>query len=194
MFIVAQHPNNSVIVYPTDIPYIQAVSVFNAAIKVILRGNQTSSLLTIVDDLVYNGAGSRYMMHTKEDTVMYVLNGTLQFYLDGYQFCAPAGTIVRIPRNVTQSQRNLGSKPIHLLLLFSPSGMETFLDAVSIIVTQQPINTTEIFQVAMGNGLLFFPEVEWQDLNCAFNDGAPFSFSFHLTFLIFLLYFLISFC
>jgi uncharacterized RmlC-like cupin family protein len=80
---VAQQPNNSVIVYPTDIPYIPAVSPFNAAIKVVLRGNQTSGLLTVVDDLIYNGAGSRFMMHTKEDTVMYVLNGTLQFYLDG---------------------------------------------------------------------------------------------------------------
>ncbi len=191
---MAQQPNNSVIVYPNDIPYIPAVSPFNAAIKVVLRGNQTSGLLTIVDDLVYNGAGSRYMMHTKEDTVMYVLNGSLQFYLDGYQFCAPAGTTVHIPRNVTQSQRNLGSKPIHLLLLFSPSGMETFLDALAIIVTQQPVNTTQAFQAALGQGLLFFPEVEWKDLNCAFNGGALFSLSFHLTFLIFLLYFLISFC
>ncbi|CAF4620246.1 unnamed protein product, partial [Rotaria magnacalcarata] len=39
----------------------------------------------------------------KEDETFYVINGTLQFYVAGDQFCAPAGTTVYIPRNVTQS-------------------------------------------------------------------------------------------
>ncbi len=169
---MAQEPNNSVIVYPTDVPYVSLASLFNAVFRIILNGNQTSGLLTIVEDLVFNGAGSRCQIHTREDQTMYVLNGTLQIYMNGYQFCAPAGTTVYIPRNVIQSQRNLGSKPVVMRLLFTPSGLEKYLYQVIALIAQQTINITEVAAIAGANGITFCPEVEWKDLNCTFNNGT----------------------
>ncbi len=191
---MAQTPNNTVVVRPDDIPYFSAVSQFNAKFKVILRGNQTSNLLTIVDDLIYNSAASRNQIHIREDITFYVLNGSLQFDLNGYQLCAPTGTIVYVPRNVSQSQRTLGSKPVHVLILLTPSGLEHYHDQIETYLTEQPTNQTVADAIALANGVTVLPEVTWKDLGCAFDDGALFSLSFHLTFLIISLYVLIFFC
>jgi mannose-6-phosphate isomerase-like protein (cupin superfamily) len=191
LFLGAQQQNNTVIVYP-DAPYYSVVSLFNAEYKIILNGNQTSGLLSIVDILIYNSPGARCQIHTREDETIQVLNGSLQMYMNGYQFCAPAGTTVYIPRNVTQSQRNTGSKAVHTQLLFSPAGLENYLYQIIPLLSQLPLNKTQIAEIAGERGLIFCPEIEWEDLNCTFSDGVLFSLSFHLKFLIFLLYILIS--
>ena len=191
---MALDSNSTVVVNPDNIPWVSAIAAFNAAFKIVLRGNQTNGLLTIVEDLIYNAAQSRCQIHTREDEVIQVLNGSLQFYLNGYQFCAPAGTSVYIPRNATQSQRTLGTKPIHVQILFVPSGLENYLDQILPVIAESTINQTQANIVAVANGLIFLPEVTWQNLNCAFDDGNLFSLSSPLTFLIVLLYVFISFC
>jgi hypothetical protein len=180
-----------VIAEPNDGQYVEAFAILNAIYKIVLRGNQTSDLLTIFEEFVYTGDASRCYYHTKQDETIHVLNGTLQFYVGGKQFCAPTGTSVYIPRNVTQSHRNLGSKSVHIQLLFSPLGIENYLDKLSPIYAQQPVNLTEATKLAREYGVVHLPDIEWKDLNCAFNGGALFTLSFYLTFLTVLLYVLI---
>ena len=180
---MAQQPNNTVIVYPNDTSYLSVESLFNVRFKIVLEGSQTSHGLTIIDDLVYNRAGSRCQIHTNEDQTLLVLNGSLQIYMGGYQFCAPAGSTVYIPRNVTQSQRNLGTKPVHMLLLYTPSGVETYLHRIIPLISQQTVNKTQILEIAAASGVLLCPEIQWQDLGCAFNDSVHFSLSIYLIFL-----------
>lgn len=98
--------------------------------------------------------------------MFYVVNGTLQFYVAGDQFCASAGTTVYIPRNVTQSVRNVNSKPVYVQILFAPSGRENYLEKVSSIYDTQPINYTRANELALQYGQVNLPEVEWKDLNC----------------------------
>ena len=188
---MGQQPDNTAIVYP-NVSYISAMSLFNGIFKIVMTGNQTSNRLTIDEALVYNGSASRCQVHTKEDMVYVVLNGSLQFYLDGYQFCAPADTTVYIPRNVTQSQRNLGSKPVHIQVLFLPSGVENYWSQLIPLLAQKVPNITQIYEIAATVGIQFCPEVEWKDLNC-FNSCGVFSLSFHLVSFTILLYVLIFF-
>ena len=165
--------NNTVIVYPYSTDWISAVSQFSAKFKIILSGAQTSNLLTIVEDLIYNSPASRHQIHTREDETITVLNGSLQVYLNGYQFCAPAGTTFYIPRNTTQSQRTLSSKPIHVQISFTPSGLENYLYQITPYLLQPVMNQTAADIIAMNNGLVFLPEVTWQNLSCDFNgDGG----------------------
>lgn len=177
---MAQQPNGTVIVYPDDAAYLSVESLFNVRFKIILEGNQTSNGLTMIDDLVYTGSGSRCQVHVNEDQTLLVLNGSLQIYMGGHQFCAPAGSTVYIPRNVTQSQRNVGSKPVHMLLIYTPSGVETYLHRIIPLITQPTVNKTQILGIAAESGVLLCPEIQWQDLGCAFNDGFHWSLSIYL--------------
>ncbi|CAF2878975.1 unnamed protein product, partial [Rotaria sp. Silwood2] len=102
-----------------------------------------------------------------EDEMFFVVNGSLQFYVDGKQFCANAGTTVYIPRYVIQSVRNINSKPTHVQILFLPSGREDFLEKVSIINDNPPINATQANQLALQYGQVNLGEISnWEDLNC----------------------------
>ncbi len=103
----------------------------NAIYRIIVRGNQTANQFTILEGIVYinEGAGNHY--HMREDETFFIINGTLQFYVNGDQFCARAGTTVYIPRNASQSVRNLDSKPVHIQILFAPSGVENSGETVT---------------------------------------------------------------
>ena len=146
----------------------------------------------MIEGLIYISEGARNYYHMKEDEIFYVLNGTLQFYVAGEQFCAPAGTTVYIPRNVSQSVRNMDLEPVYMQILFIPSGRENYSDRVSVICDTQPINYTEATTLALKYGVVTQPEVDWKDLHCWSNSGNLFTLSSYITFIIVLFYVLTS--
>lgn len=147
----------------------------NAMYRIIIGGNQTSNQFTIVEGLVYMNEGSGNHYHVNEDETFFVINGTLQFYVDGDQFCARAGATVYIPRNATQSLRNLNSKPVHIQILFAPAGIEKYLEEVTSIYDKQPINHSKANETALLHGIWNLPSVKWEDLNCLTDVGSHLS-------------------
>ena len=128
MLIVGQYQYQPVIVQPNGGEPLHILPYPDAIYNIILRGNQTAGQLLITEGLVYINEGARTHVHMNEDETIRVINGTLQFYVAGNQFCAPAGTTVYIPRNMTQSIRNINSKPARVYILFTPSGREFYLE------------------------------------------------------------------
>ncbi|CAF1172597.1 unnamed protein product [Rotaria sordida] len=166
---------------------VHALPFQNGFYRIILRGNQTNKQFTIIEGVVYMNEGARLHYHMFEDEMFFVTNGTLQFYVDGDQFCAKAGTTVYIPRNITQSIRNINSKPVHVQILFAPSGRENFLEEVSIINDNPPINATLANQLALRYGQVNLGEVSsWKDLNCVHDSSTLLKLSFYLMFSMFL--------
>lgn len=153
----------------------------NGIYRIIVRGSQTAGLFTLIEGLIYVNEGARTHYHMKEDETFYVINGTLQFYVDGDQFCAPAGTTVYIPRNVTQSVRNVNTKPVHVQISFLPPGREYYLEEITPVYDTLPINFTKANQLAEKYGVVNLPEVDWKDLNCIDRNGAHF-FTSSMTF------------
>lgn len=165
MFVDAQDQPYRVI-GPQDGQRVHALPYPNAIYRIIVRGNETDNRFTIIEGLVYENEGARNHYHMYEDETFFLLNGTLQFYVGGNQFCAEAGTTVFVPRNVSQSVRNLNSKPVHVQILFSPAGREHFLEKISVVHDQRPINTTAAAALLKEYGQVNLPEVQWEDLQC----------------------------
>ena len=138
----------------------------NAIYRIIVRGNQTNDKFTIIEGLVYAGEGAGNHIHANEDETFFIVNGTMQFYVNGDQFCASAGTTVYIPRNATQSVRNVNSKPVHIQITFAPSSIEKYLEEITPIYDTQPVNTTEATQIALKYGITNLDPVNWTDLGC----------------------------
>jgi mannose-6-phosphate isomerase-like protein (cupin superfamily) len=183
LFLDGQQQNSYVNVPPNGGQRVHALPYPNGIYRIIVRGNQTANIFTLIEGLVYINEGARTHYHMKEDETFYVVNGTLQFYVAGNQFCAPAGTTVYIPRNVTQSVRNINSKPAHVQILFAPAGRENYLERVSPIFDTQPINYTGATELALEYGVVNLPDVDWEDLNCRSNANAVLTLSSFLTFL-----------
>jgi quercetin dioxygenase-like cupin family protein len=93
-----------------------------------VRGDQTGGVLTVLETVVAPGEGPPLHTHANEDESWYVLEGELRFQLDTEMRPAPAGSFVFVPRGTPHCFKNLGSEPCRVLVLFTPSGMETFFD------------------------------------------------------------------
>ncbi|CAF3699100.1 unnamed protein product [Rotaria socialis] len=145
----------------------------NAYHRIVLHGNQTNNQFTIIEGLIYINEEARLHYHMNEDEMFFVINGTLQFAVDGKQFCARAGISVYISRSVTQFVRNINSKPAFVQILFAPSGREKFLETVSIINDNSPIDSTQANLLALNHGQVNLGEVsKCEDLNCVSDNGT----------------------
>ena len=75
--------------------------------------------------------GPRLHRHLRHDEVFYVIAGTLTVEIEGEIVTAPAGSFVLIPRGMAHRPSNATPEPTHVLVLFSPGGMDTFFSAVA---------------------------------------------------------------
>lgn len=92
------------------------------------RGAQTNGALTAFENVIAPGDGPPAHLHSDVDESWYVLEGTLRFRLSDDMSAAPSGTFVFVPRGVPHAFQNVGNAPARILVLFTPSGMESFFD------------------------------------------------------------------
>jgi quercetin dioxygenase-like cupin family protein len=93
-----------------------------------VRGDQTGGALTALENVIPPGEGPPLHTHAAEDESWYVLEGELQFRIGDELSRAPAGSFVFVPRGTPHAFRNVGDEPARILVLFTPSGMETFFE------------------------------------------------------------------
>ena len=70
--------------------------------------------------------GPRPHRHLFHDEVFYVLEGTLTVRVGHERYTAGPGSFVVVPRGAVHQPSNSGNGPAHVLLLFSPGGMDSF--------------------------------------------------------------------
>jgi quercetin dioxygenase-like cupin family protein len=78
-----------------------------------------------------------HIHHTQEETI-YVIEGEMEFAIDGTSTRAPAGSYARIPRGLLRDYRNVGNGPARLMIVFAPGGFEGFFEEVGEPVTTSP--------------------------------------------------------
>ncbi len=80
------------------------------------------------------GEGVPLHVHSREDEVYYILEGTFEIRCGGRVFTAKAGAMAVLPRTIPHAFRNLGTTPSRALTTFIPGGFDVFveeLDALS---------------------------------------------------------------
>ena len=63
-----------------------------------------------------------------EDEWFYVLEGEVEFLIDGTWQAVAVGSAVFAPRGTVHTFRNSGDKPLTMLTQTSPAGFETFFE------------------------------------------------------------------
>jgi quercetin dioxygenase-like cupin family protein len=92
------------------------------------RGHETNGRMVAFESTAAPGEGPPLHVHANEDEVVYALEGTFRFQLDGEVRDAPPGSFMFIPRGAAHTWQNVGSTPGRLLVLFTPAGMEAFFE------------------------------------------------------------------
>jgi len=76
------------------------------------------------------GGPPPHVHHGHEET-FYVVEGRLNFRIDGREIEAPAGTFAHVPRGTGHTFWNPGETPAKLLAVFTPAGYEKYFEDVS---------------------------------------------------------------
>jgi quercetin dioxygenase-like cupin family protein len=90
------------------------------------RGHETNGRMLAFESTAAPGEGPPLHIHANEDEVVYALEGTFRFQLDGEVRDAPTGSFMFIPRGVAHTWQNVGDEPARLFVVFAPAGMEAF--------------------------------------------------------------------
>jgi quercetin dioxygenase-like cupin family protein len=93
-----------------------------------VTGAESDGSLTAFENEVPPGQGPPLHTHDAEDEAWYVLEGSLRFRIGDEESNAPAGSFVFVPRGTPHAFRNDAEERARILVLFTPSGMESFFE------------------------------------------------------------------
>lgn len=103
-----------------------------------VRGEQTNSALTALENVIPPGQGPPLHRHANEDEAWYVIEGELRFKLGGDVHRAQAGSFVFVPRGTPHCFQNVADAPTRILVMFTPAGMERFFDRFAALADPEP--------------------------------------------------------
>ena len=97
-------------------------------IEIKARADDTGGALGVLEGTFYDkGYGPPLHVHTREDEVMYVLEGQIRFGVGDDEFVAGPGAWVWQPRGVPHSFK-VESQSARALIIFTPGGIERMFE------------------------------------------------------------------
>lgn len=115
------------------------LSAYGAHIYFKAKTEQTNGLWSVIEyHLPPSPASPPPHYHKVMQEVFYVLEGALQFTLDGKIIDAPAGTLVMVPPMAVHTFKNALDAPARFLIWFSPGGFEQYFLDMEELVKNEP--------------------------------------------------------
>jgi quercetin dioxygenase-like cupin family protein len=91
------------------------------AITARVLGSRTGGAFELYE-LALGPATIDYHVHHNMDETIYVLEGEIEFVVDGEKFLRPAGSVAFVPRGLHHGFSNRGPAHARVLIHFNPSG------------------------------------------------------------------------
>ncbi|BAZ49327.1 cupin 2 conserved barrel domain protein [Nostoc sp. NIES-4103] len=128
-------------------------------------GEETAEVYTFCEVVIApQGGGAPPHRHSWENESFYILEGELEFHLDGEKIIATSGMFLHSPKGQVHQFTNKTSLPVKMLVWLTPSGFEKFIAEVGKPVNQvvsgsplNPIDIEKILNVAPKHGIEIFP-------------------------------------
>lgn len=92
--------------------------------RLLADSNMTDGRYMIVEAHVPPGGGPPPHVHSREEEGFYIIQGEMTFYTDEKSIKATAGSFINIPVGLAHWFRNESNRPVKMLILASPGGME----------------------------------------------------------------------
>ena len=109
----------------------KSLSVVGDTYRTIISGKQTGGSYAIIDMLVPPGGGPGPHAHSSMQETFYVLDGEIEFKMEGGSYTAKKGSLVYIPLGgAVHSFKNITDTPAHMLCTVIPSGLDEFFQEI----------------------------------------------------------------
>lgn len=118
--------------------------VFGEKIVCKVEGAETFGRFAVVEETSAPQSVVPPHFHNETDEIIYVLEGSYEFQVNGKLQIAQKGDLLVIPRNTPHGFRNMLDRESKLLAVITPSGFENFFAEVSKLEQFEPQIIAEI--------------------------------------------------
>jgi len=105
-------------------------------LRVRVPGKAVGGRYTIVDVIMQPGASAPLHFH-REDEIFELQEGTATFQIGADRVEAGPGTILVVPAGVHHAWSNFSGKPMRMMAIFCPGGMEGFFEQLAGLSREQ---------------------------------------------------------
>lgn len=133
----------------------EAVTWLGTTYRTILSAEASGGALSIVDIASPLGASPPRHVHDAEDEYFIVLEGQLEFWLEGERFTRGPGEAAMVPRGKEHSFRVIGTGPARHLIVLTPGGFEQFFVDMARGQFRIPEDMPQVLQSAESHALRF---------------------------------------
>ena len=91
----------------------------------------TGGRYTVIEQATPQGWGPPRHIHSREDEIFYILEGSYELHVGDERRTDSAGASAILPRNIPHGFRNVASAPSRLVFVITPGGLEEYFLAVA---------------------------------------------------------------
>ena len=130
-------------------------TMLGTTMRLIVTAAGTQGRFTVFEQVTPAGWGPPRHMHSPEDEIVYILDGTYEVSLGDERRTVSAGACAILPRDVPHGFRNVGSAKGRLLCVIAPGGLEEYFLAVA--KCSPPPGPAQLGELARPFGLTLMP-------------------------------------
>lgn len=143
----------------------QSVSVVGDTYRVLISGKQTNGNYAVIDMLVPPGGGPGPHAHKEIQEMFFVVEGEIEFKMEGGTYQAKKGSFVNIPLGgAVHCFKNTTNDIAHLLCTVVPAGLDAFFQEIGKPVDAATFLPPSTFSAEELNKLKFLAKKYGQDL------------------------------
>lgn len=134
----------------------QTLRAFGDEVSIHVGGAETGGKFTVFTCTTPPGGGPPPHYHKNEDEWFFVIEGKVEFLLDGSWKEVPVGSLVFVPRSAVHTFRNSGDKPLKLLTQTAPAEFEVFFERCAAEFARSgPPDMDRIIEISAEHGIHF---------------------------------------
>ncbi len=131
-------------------------TMLGTTMRLIATGAETAGHYTVGEQITPVGWGPPRHMHSREDEIIYVIEGTYEVHCGDARRTISAGACAVLPRGVPHGFHNTGLAPARLIFVITPSRLENYFIAISKFGPLPP-SPADLAKLAEPYGLTLFP-------------------------------------
>lgn len=106
-------------------------AMLGTTMRLIATPATTAGRYTVIEQLTPAGWGPPRHIHSREEEIFYILEGSYELHVGDERRTVSAGASAILPRGVPHGFRNVASSPSRLLAVIAPGGLEEYFLAVA---------------------------------------------------------------
>jgi quercetin dioxygenase-like cupin family protein len=102
-------------------------TMLGTTMRLIATAAGTGGRYTVIEQVTPPGWGPPRHIHTREDEIFFVLDGSYELHVGDERRTVVAGASAILPRNIPHGFRNVASTPSRLVFVITPGGLRGVL-------------------------------------------------------------------